>query len=149
MIAGYLGAVTGDLFCFWMGRRHGRYLLKRWTRLESRMLFVAALLHKHRVLVIAGYRFIYGIRSVVPAALGMSGIATSFFILLDFCAACVWAVGITHLGRIFVTAVAPSLLLNRYRLVVLGIIFLGLFLWIAGRYAGKRMDAFIRRQEEA
>ena len=69
--AGYLGAITGDLFCFWMGRKHGRYLLTRWPRLGGRVMLVAELLRKHRVIVTIGYRFVYGVRSAVPAALGM------------------------------------------------------------------------------
>ncbi|WP_462324205.1 DedA family protein [Desulfoplanes sp.] len=147
MIAAYPGAVTGDLFCFWMGRRHGRFLLKRWPRLESRVLYVATLLQKHRVFVILGFRFIYGMRSVVPVALGMSRIDTTLFVLLDLCAASVWTLGILFLGRIFVTSVGLSYLLDRYRLVVLGGLFLGLFLWIFWRYAGKRIHASLRQRE--
>jgi membrane protein DedA with SNARE-associated domain len=147
IVAGYLGAITGDLFCFWMGRRHGRYLLARWPSFGGRVMQVAELLKKHRIIVILGYRFVYGARSAVPAALGMSGISRIFFILLDLCAACAWILGITVLGRVCIRSMRVDNLLDSYQFAVAGIVFLVVSLWIARRYIHKRRLVCDRRHE--
>jgi membrane protein DedA with SNARE-associated domain len=135
MVAGYLGAVTGDLFCFWMGRRHGRYLCAQWPRQGKRIMQVVALLEDHCLVVTMGYRFVYGLRSVVPAALGMGSMTTVFFVLLDLCMALVWTLAVTLLGHVVVSTTGKVHGWARYQLVALGLVLLGILCWIMGRYA--------------
>lgn len=91
-ICAFLGTWAGDTACFFIGRRWGAKLLEKrpaWRPAAERAL---RLLRRHSTVFIISFRFIYGIRTVSPFAIGMSGVSPIRFILLNMCAAAVWAV---------------------------------------------------------
>lgn len=88
-----LGAVMGDVFSFWLGRRYGE------------RLFSAPLLQRYPDLVLNGRRFFahYGaysvalarflgpMRAIVPALAGASGLRVAAFVVADVVSATAWA----------------------------------------------------------
>ena len=106
--------------------------MTRWPSWHERADKAMVLLEKRRVLVILGFRFVYGIRSVTPFVLGMSRVPIAEFMLLNAISAVVWACLFGALGYLFGTSLELVLGdIRNYELVILyAILFLGVLLWI-------------------
>jgi membrane protein DedA with SNARE-associated domain len=94
----FVGAVLGDQAFFWMGRTWGGRLVRRMPKLGRRVSLAAAWLHRNKIKVLLGYRFLYGTRGAVLFALGMTGVGASFFLVMSLVTALVWSVLVTGLG---------------------------------------------------
>ena len=97
----WAGAVSGEQVWFLVGRRHGDRLLERFPRLKPGAARMRALLARYHLPVILSLRFLYGLRTVGPIALGMSPVRWARFTALDFAAAVVWAVAVAFAGYAF------------------------------------------------
>ncbi len=97
----WAGAVSGEQVWFLVGRRYGARLLRRFPRLRPRARRMRALLKRYHQPVILSLRFLYGLRTVGPIALGMSRVRWARFTALDFAAAVVWAVAVASAGYAF------------------------------------------------
>jgi len=97
----FAGTLAGDQLYFHLGRRHGPALLARRPAWQARARQVQALLGRHPEMVILGFRFLYGLRTVTPFVIGMSGISSLRFLLLNALGAAGWAVVIGSLGYLF------------------------------------------------
>jgi membrane protein DedA with SNARE-associated domain len=130
---GFCGTLLGDQLSFFLGRRHGNSLLARYPSWRARTAKVFDKLEQHQNLLILGFRFLYGLRTVTPFAIGMSDISYLRFILLNLTGAGIWAVSIGLAGYYFGQA-AEALLgdIKRYELVLMaGIIGIAMLLWLA------------------
>jgi membrane protein DedA with SNARE-associated domain len=97
------GSALGDSVGYWVGRRYGNRLRltrlgrkvgdERWGRVDD------ALRKRGRSIVFFG-RFLSIFRSLVPPAAGMAHMPYRSFLLLNFPAAVLWAVGFVLLGFI-------------------------------------------------
>jgi len=103
------GTSAGDLLAFTAGRRGGRTVLARRPRLAARADRVLSLLERHRLLVILGYRFLYGLRLTAAFVIGMSAVPTRTFLVLSFLGILVWASAVAAVGYGFGYAVGPLL----------------------------------------
>ena len=101
IVTAWAGAVTGEQIWFFVGRRHGEGLLRRYPILKSKAQRMSALLTRYHLPVILSLRFLYGLRTVGPIALGMSRVPWARFTALDFAAAVVWAVAVASAGYAF------------------------------------------------
>ena len=98
MLCAFLGTFASDQLWYYLGRRHGRALLARkpaWQPLGER---ANALLRKHPDLWVLGFRFLYGLRTVMPLAIGLSGYSWRRYLLLDAIGAGIWAVALSYLA---------------------------------------------------
>jgi len=89
---GAIGGFVGDQIYFVVGRRAGARLLERFPRFRPRAARVAAMIERHPELAVIGVRFLYGLRTIGPAAIGMSGVAWWHFALLNAIGASIWSV---------------------------------------------------------
>jgi len=96
--AAFFGTLFGDQLYFFLGRRQGPAMLARRPSWEARIARVRELLRRHEVPLILGFRFLYGLRTVTPFALGMSGVPPLRFALLNVPAALAWSILIGTLG---------------------------------------------------
>jgi membrane protein DedA with SNARE-associated domain len=87
----FLGSFGGDQSWFYIGRRFGTPLLKRWPTMAKKVSFAFRLLRKHENLFILSFRFIYGLRNISPFIIGMTGVPRCKFVGLNLLAAAVWA----------------------------------------------------------
>jgi membrane protein DedA with SNARE-associated domain len=135
MLAAASGSCIVDQLYFFLGRYCRRF---GWVdRLAKRPAFERALgfLERHPTAFILGFRFVYGMRTISPIAIGTSRVPTLRFVPLNIVAAAIWGPLFIWLGYTFGKAIDP--LLDRLShgalyamLAVLGLTAIGaLLLW--------------------
>lgn len=102
ILTAFLGAVAGDECYFFLGRFKGRVFLGKHPSWQVRVGKVQRLLERYHRLIILGFRFLYGLRTVTPFALGMmSDVKISQFVTLNLIGAFVWSVVMGLFGFLF------------------------------------------------
>ena len=141
----WIGSFVGDLFRFWIGRKFGARLLKRFPRLEAAVAMAARLSERHYVWMILLHRYPHGIRGVAAMAYGISSLPWGVFLLLNAVASGIWAVAIVSAGYAFgqMSEKLMSDASNSLGLIML-VMFLGLS-WLLSR----KFDAVLARNAAA
>jgi membrane protein DedA with SNARE-associated domain len=98
IIVAWLGSFCGDQVYFWIGRRWGHSLLRRFPRWAPGVHAALDLLRRYNTWFILSFRFIYGVRNFSSFAMGTSGLSWPRFLILNFIAAGVWAVTFAGVG---------------------------------------------------
>ncbi|WP_119420273.1 DedA family protein [Desertibaculum subflavum] len=101
IVTAFLGSYAGDQVWFHLARRYGRLWLARRPKLLGRVERVRVRLGGHADWFVLTFRFLYGIRSVGPMALAMSGYPARRFLALNGIAAAVWAIVVGTAGYLF------------------------------------------------
>jgi len=124
-----------DQFYFWLGRRHGRWVLARFPSLAARTARVLALLERFHVPLIVGVRFLYGLRIAGPIAIGLSEVPWPRFLALNLLGAMLWAAIFSVLGFLFGQALELLLQdLRRHEVWIFAVIAAaGLIAWLIWR----------------
>ncbi len=109
LLAAFLGALVSDQVLFLIGRRFADHPLV--MRQRNRPLFAKALARVERnptgfILV---FRFLYGLRTVSPLALGVSGVSARRFAVLNAIAAFAWACVMVAIGFAFGRTIEATL----------------------------------------
>ena len=130
--AAFVGTLAGDQFYFYIGHFKGKKFIENRPAWQPRIKRVNTLLSNHQTLLILGFRFVYGIRTVVPFVLGTSGISPIRFLILNSCGAFVWAVVIGVLGYYFGYAVESMLgnIKHYEKWIITVIILMGITVWL-------------------
>ncbi|WP_024850883.1 DedA family protein [Hydrogenovibrio kuenenii] len=97
----FIGSLSGDQLYFYIGRAKGMDFIEKRPRWHKPAKKVFDLLHRHQTPLILGFRFLYGLRSVTPFAIGASGISPIRFLILNVIGALVWAITVGVLGYMF------------------------------------------------
>ena len=135
-----VGGFIGDQAFFFAGRYYGARILARFPRYGANLERAKALLHKYHLPVILGIRFMYGLRAILPFAIGTTSISTLRFQVLNLAGAVLWAVSVTCVGYLLGRA-AEGVLgdLKRYEeLAFLVLAVGGLAFWWYSRWRGKK-----------
>jgi membrane protein DedA with SNARE-associated domain len=141
VVVAFFGSYAGDQLWYFMGRKHGRKLLARkprWQLLGDRAL---EHIRRHPDIWVLSFRFVYGLRTVMPVAIGLSGYPPGRYLLLNGIGAAVWAAALGAAAFKF-GAVLEGLLGNvkKYELWVLGaLLVIGGLLWIRRRIKNARL----------
>lgn len=101
MLIALVGGFSGDQIYFWLGRRHGGWVQQRFPRLIPVFERTNLLMERYHEVLIVGIRFLYGLRTVGPMAMGMSAVPAWRFALFNSLGAAIWAVGIGGAGYLF------------------------------------------------
>jgi membrane protein DedA with SNARE-associated domain len=88
----FAGSLGGDQLFFYLGRRHSEAVLAKRPLFRSRIGRVTGILERFRRSFMVGFRFVYGIRTITPFAIGMSRIRAGEFFLYNAAGALLWAV---------------------------------------------------------
>lgn len=102
---GAMGAYMSDQTIYHIGRLRGhgvvgRFLLHR-PHWHEKLERAQGKLRRHQTLVILSFRFLYGLRTVTPFAIGMSGVSIRRFMLFDAISTSAWSILISLLGYAF------------------------------------------------
>jgi membrane protein DedA with SNARE-associated domain len=101
IVSAFLGSLAGDQFYFYLGRKHSRFVLDRRPSWRSRIDKATRLLNRFQAAAILSFRFLYGLRTVLPFAIGMSSVPAGKFALLNMIGAAVWAAALGYGGYFF------------------------------------------------
>lgn len=104
-----LGALSGDQFLFWLGRRHGTMLLQRRPALRGKVQHALDLIQRHPAGVILAMRFMWGLRIALPVAVGLSTVNRWRFFWLNLASGVLWAPLVGGAGYIFGALVSRHL----------------------------------------
>lgn len=96
--AAFAGALLGDQLFFHLGRLRGPALLSRHPRWQARVAQARRIIQRHEHWVVSGFRFLYGLRTTLPFALGMSGVPARRFLVLDALSVALWVSVVVALG---------------------------------------------------
>ncbi len=132
MLSAFAGSLAGDQLFFLLGRRYGRAFLDRRPAWRDRICRVNGLVRRYQSLLIVSFRFLYGLRTATPFALGMSReVPVWRFVTLNAVGAALWAMVIGAGGYAFGAALKLLLVrVERYELAaIVGIAAVGVLGW--------------------
>ena len=124
-----------DQFYFSLGRLKGLAVLERRPRWKVKSEKVFTLLRRHQTLLALFFRFLYGMRAIVPFALGATGSPRLRFLALDLLGSAAWVAAYGALGYLF--GRTAQLVLGDVRRYeadgFAAILALGLLVWLLSR----------------
>jgi len=130
-LAAVLGSFLVDQAWFFAARyAHNLAPVQRLMKTQAAAK-VHQLLEAHPTSFILSFRFIYGMRTVSPIAIGLTSVPALRFMMLNFIAAVVWGIAITAIGYLFGNAVESifgRLRLHSHLLIALGFVIVVLVL---------------------
>jgi membrane protein DedA with SNARE-associated domain len=131
ILVAFTGTFCGDLACFFVGKKYGRGIIARSPSLETRADRARAHLAKYQTWLILILRFMYAIRTITLFVVGMSGMSTRRFLLLDAIGGSIWAIAMGVGGYLFGRTLAALLGdIKDYEFkILLGIALAGIFFW--------------------
>lgn len=101
ILTAFAGSFIGDQLYFYLGRRYGRQLLKRFHFLAKKLREAMRLIEKYGSFVAFISRFTYGFRIVLPIILGITKLEPRTFFLINLASALSWAIIFSLCGFIF------------------------------------------------
>lgn len=101
MACAFAGSFAADQLLFYLGRRYRDHRYVRRIREKPAFERALALVDRYPHGFILSLRFLYGLRTVGPVALGMSSVPAMRFLILNAIAAVIWAVCFSLLGYAF------------------------------------------------
>ena len=132
MLIAFAGSLAGDQFYFFLGRIRGKAFLQRRPRWEAKVKRVWTLFEHYRTLLMLGFRFLYGLRTVTPFAIGLSGVSGIRFFVCNIIGGAVWSVAVAFVGYLF-GAIAEAILVDVKKYehwIIPGLLCAGAFVWI-------------------
>ncbi len=132
-----------DQTLFALGRWRGDWVLSKAPRLRDGVQRISPLIHRRRRRVVFGVRFMYGLRTAGPIALGLARIPWPDFLLFNALGAVVWATAFAGLGYAFGNAIARviGVVAHYEALAVLAILLLGSMAYGIARWRRGRLRA--------
>jgi len=132
ILCAFTGTMIGDQLFFFLGRYKGQSFLDKRPTWQGRAEKVHRILERHRIPIILGFRFLYGLRTVTPFVLGMSRVPVIEFVILNVIGATIWATIIGSLGYAFGHALELVLGdIRHYEIEILvGILIVAVSLWL-------------------
>ena len=94
----FAGTLSADQFFFYLGRLNGESILKRRPKWREKIEKASSLLDKYHTLIMFGFRFVYGFRTLTPFVIGMSGFSPVRFLLLNTIGAILWSTTFAYAG---------------------------------------------------
>lgn len=98
VLAASAGSFVADQLFFLIGRRFRGHGLVRKARAKPAFAKAVAMFERHPVAFTFAFRFLYGLRTVSPMAIGTTRLAASRFLAINAVAASVWGLLFVSLG---------------------------------------------------
>jgi membrane protein DedA with SNARE-associated domain len=100
ILAAFFGSVAGDQLWFYLGRRYGPAIFKRYPALSQKAERVNNLLYRRGTIFVLFLRFMYGIRIAGPIVIGVTRYPARRFLLLNLLGGMLWAPIIAGAGYV-------------------------------------------------
>ena len=108
---GAAAAFVSDQFYFYLGRRRGPSIEQKYPRIHQRLDKVSGFVNRHPVTTVLLMRFAWGLRIVLPIALGMGRMRAALYVPLSALASVLWAAVVAFFG-VEISAFARQLVGN-------------------------------------
>lgn len=133
ILAAFIGSLFGDQLYYFIGRSKGKSLLEKRPRWQTKSEKVFSMLDKHQILLVLGFRFLYGLRTVAPFLIGASKIPPKRFLILNIIGAAIWAIAIGACGYLFGQTLEIVIDdVKHYEIIIFSVLgTFGIILWIA------------------
>ena len=89
-IAG-LGGFAGDQLYFYIGRFNKNYVHRKFRQQRRKLALAHLLLKKRGWTIIFLQRYLYGLRTIIPIAIGLTGYSAKKYALINLIAAWCWS----------------------------------------------------------
>ncbi len=148
LLASAAGAFAGDQFFFQLGRLKGACLFRHRAAWQHKLDRAGRWLNLRHGIVILLYRFIYGMRAVIPFLLGAGRCRVGTFTLLSAASAMAWAT-VIGTGGYFFGEIFQRLILEGQSIQKNGLLGVALLasLVIGMRWRAHRRDALQRKKD--
>ncbi|MGK0173190.1 MAG: membrane protein DedA with SNARE-associated domain [Gammaproteobacteria bacterium] len=143
IVVAFVFSFIGDQCYFWLGRRHGQQVAKRFPVLSEAAPKIHKLLERWGVWLILGIRFMIGLRTAGPFVMGWAGVNAWKFAAFNLIGAAFWAVIVGCIGYYFADALDAVLhdLRKVEDIVIVGIVVAGVVAWLIVRRRAKKSAA--------
>ena len=101
MFVALIATLSWDWLWFFVGRNKGILILSTRPKLKEKARKIDVLLLKYPIPVLIGYRFLYGFRTAIPLAIGMSSVKIKKFLFFSFVNTVIWDILFSSLGYFF------------------------------------------------
>jgi membrane protein DedA with SNARE-associated domain len=101
IVVAAVGSLAGDQFFFLLGRIRGRALLAARPAWQARARRADEVLAQHRTTILFSFRFLVGLRMILPFVLGMGGMSAVRFLAFNVVGAAIWSLTIGAAGYAF------------------------------------------------
>lgn len=101
MLAAALGSFSADQAWFYAGRHFRNHRWVAAARAKPAFARAIAAFERHPIGYIFVFRFLYGLRTVSPIAIGSTNVSPRLFVAVNGASAIVWGVLFTTIGYVF------------------------------------------------
>ena len=139
-MASFIGSFAGGQILFLFGRKKGRKWIASRPHLGQKTEGALQFLNRNQILMILGFRYIYGLHTMGPIAMGLSDIRIRRFTWLNASGAFIWSAVCSCAGYVF-GGVLGIFLSNLKRVelqVTMVLAVLGAVAWIVYKVVQKR-----------
>ena len=129
LIVALIGTQLTDWSHFWMGKYAEKKILSKKPKLAQKVQRVSQYIDKYPYFFLVVYRFIYGFRTVLPIAIGLSKISKSTFAVFSLISTIIWACFYAALGYYFGETVQPHIAWIKHhelQLLIAGVLLIGI-----------------------
>lgn len=131
-----IGSMCGDQVWFHLGYHYGRRYLQNKQHWQPRIERIQELLRRHEILLMLGFRFVYGARIITPITLGALHVSPRKFLIFNMLGSVLWAIIISMLGYAFHASLQLLLghAVHYERIGLLLIVVAGVLIWLINWY---------------
>jgi len=123
IVAAIAGSFFGDQLYFLIGRYRGQTVLEKHPEWRIRVDRFMNKFTRYTTLIILSFRFLYGLRTISPFAIGLSDIAALRFFIFNLISAIVWATSFGIAGYLFGHAMELIIAdVKKYEIIIIGCI---------------------------
>lgn len=140
---GFFGSFVSDWMYFLIGRLNGTYFVEQRPALKAKLDPAHKFFQTHRLQILVSYRFLYGLRIVLPLMIGLTGVRPLYFLGFSLVAGLSWSSlvgGAGYLAGEYFQLTAASFESNGL-LIILAFACFGVLLGLGvKRFAEKQMN---------
>jgi len=139
-IVAFLSTLISDWLWFFIGRIKGRSFIQKRKKLFEMNSKMDKIIQKYPVVILLFYRYIYGMRTVIPLFIGLSNIKTYKFITFSLITITFWTVLVSFIGYTFgIIVLSVFEKIKNYQIIIITIlILLGLAIGVFINYYTKK-----------
>jgi membrane protein DedA with SNARE-associated domain len=95
---GFAGSFISDWMYFIIGRLNGKYFIEKRPKLKAKVAPVQHFFEVNKIQILFSYRFLYGLRVVIPLVIGMSNIKPLQYLFYSVVSGLIWASTVGTVG---------------------------------------------------